>query len=187
MMAVSRQILVLFPTKSCFPQNRVPPTPAMLWMSYISATSCRDFTPTSFFRVMNRLSKGFMVYMLYLKTNLVHRKMLLCILMPYGSPQRDSARFWRPSNHLDINSIWKSLVAICVCACVWMKFEHAFSMCLSPAQNTFVASDKYVRLQCDNRNRIRRWVAETISSLAINVFVCSVILRWTSCIWRKLA
>ena len=35
------------------------------------------------------------------------------------------------SNHLDIRSVWKSLVASCVC--VWLKFEH-----------DLVASDKFI-------------------------------------------
>ena len=35
------------------------------------------------------------------------------------------------SNHLDIMSIWKLLVASCVC--VWLKFECTFSVCLAPA------------------------------------------------------
>ena len=38
-----------------------PPTPAILRASYVSAISRRDCTPTSFFRVMNLLSKGFRV------------------------------------------------------------------------------------------------------------------------------
>ena len=52
---VSRRILSTQKIKSC------PPTSAMLCASYISATSHRDCTPTSFFRVMNLLSKGFRV------------------------------------------------------------------------------------------------------------------------------
>ena len=52
------------------------------------------------------------------------------------------------SNHLDLRSVWKSLVASCVC--VWLKFKHAFS---TP-----------VRLQ-----------RETGSSLARNAFVSSTI------------
>ena len=40
------------------------------------------------------------------------------------------------SDHLDISSVWKSLVASCVC--VWLKFERAFSTCSFPAQNAFV-------------------------------------------------
>ena len=31
--------------------------------------------------------------------------------------------------------------------CVWLKFEHGFSTCLSPARNTFVSSTKNVHLQ----------------------------------------
>ena len=61
--------------------------------------------------------------------------------------------------------------------------------CSSPARYTFVSSAKSVRLQhkmCSSlainafavRHRIRRWVAETLSSLMINAFVCSVISRW---------
>ena len=48
--------------RCCPPQNRVPPTPGMLCESYISATSCRDCTPTLFFKVINLLSKGFGVF-----------------------------------------------------------------------------------------------------------------------------
>ena len=55
--------------KPLFRQILAPPppqivsllTPGMLCASYISATSRRDCTPTSFFRVMNLLSKGFRV------------------------------------------------------------------------------------------------------------------------------
>ena len=42
------------------------------------------------------------------------------------------------SNHLGLRSVWKSLVASCVC--VWLKFERAFSTRLSPARNGFVSS-----------------------------------------------
>ena len=46
----------------------------------------------------------------------------------------------------------------------------------SPAQNAFVASDKRVRLQCIVISYSEvSIVAETILSLAINAFVCSVI------------
>ena len=55
-----------------------------------------------------------------------------------------SACFWRwvhvpvSSNYLNKGSAWKFLVAtvaVCVCVrvCVWLKFEHAFSMHSSPA------------------------------------------------------
>ena len=42
------------------------------------------------------------------------------------------------SNRLDLRSVWKSLVASCVC--VWLKFERAFSTRSSPARNGFVSS-----------------------------------------------
>ena len=47
------------------------------------------------------------------------------------------------SNHLSLSSIWKSLVASCVCVGGGkggLKFEHAFSTRLSPARNGFVSS-----------------------------------------------
>ena len=44
------------------------------------------------------------------------------------------------SDHLDIGSVWKSLVASCVR--VWLKFERAFSTCLSPVRNAFFSSYK---------------------------------------------
>ena len=47
------------------------------------------------------------------------------------------------SNHLGLRSVWKSLVASCVCVCVWLKFERAFF-------DLFVSSAKRVRLQLDN-------------------------------------
>ena len=75
------------------------------------------------------------------------------------------------SNHLDINSAWKSLVAMCVFVCVAEARTRVFNTfvssakvfissakrvrlqrqkCSSPSQNVFVASDKHVRLQCDS-------------------------------------
>ena len=72
------------------------------------------------------------------------------------------------SNHLDINSAWKSVVASCVCVC--LNLERTFSTRLSPvlvfissvkhirfqqqkgfapAENVFAGSNKRVRLQCD--------------------------------------
>ena len=71
-------------------------------------------------------------------------------------------------NHLDINSAWKSL------------------KCTSPARNEFASSVKSVHPQHKTRSslainlfvssviRIWRWVAETVTSLAMNVSVCSV-------------
>ena len=47
------------------------------------------------------------------------------------------------SNHLGLRSVWKSLVASCVCVCVGgggLKFERAFSTRSSPARNGFVSS-----------------------------------------------
>ena len=47
-------------TSRCVPHRVVSPhTPAMLYANHTSSSSRRDSTPTSFFRVMNRLSKGF--------------------------------------------------------------------------------------------------------------------------------
>ena len=66
-------------------------------------------------------------------------------------------------NHLDISFVWKSLVANCVC--MWLKFELAFSTCLSPAQNAFVSSAK-----CSSP-----YQHKTRSLLAINAVACSVI------------
>ena len=39
------------------------------------------------------------------------------------------------SNHLDLRSVWKSLVA----SCVWVKVERAFPTCSYPARNGFVS------------------------------------------------
>ena len=80
----------------------------------------------------------------------------------FGSPQRDSACFPRcvavTSNHLDLNSIWKSLAASCVCVAevrpgvfnVLISSAKCINLqhlkCLSPAQNTFIASNQHVRL-----------------------------------------
>ena len=105
----------------------------------------------------------------------------------FESPQHDSTHFWRYvdscdySNHLDISSVGKSLVASFVG--VWLKFERTFSMrwspalsCSSPVQNTLgsgyaksvcfqwlypylVTSDKHVPLQCDNE--VKRVVLES--------------------------
>ena len=76
------------------------------------------------------------------------------------------------SDHLDIGSVWKSLVASCVC--VRLKFESAFSTCLfpvrntffssskvfvsGPAQNAFVASDNVLCLQCDSEVNSRGYL-----------------------------
>ena len=46
------------------------------------------------------------------------------------------------SNHLDITSVWKSLVASCVCVCVAEVRTSVF--------NTFVSSAKCVHLQHKN-------------------------------------
>ena len=57
-------------------------------------------------------------------------------------------------------------VCVCVCVCVWLKFEPAFSTCLS-------SSAKRVRLQ--RQECVYPDQHKTRSSLAINAFVCSVI------------
>ena len=51
------------------------------------------------------------------------------------------------SNHLDLRSFRKWLVASCVCVRVWLNFECTFSMhsspalkCSFPARNAFVSS-----------------------------------------------
>ena len=80
-----------------------------------------------------------------------------------------------------------------MCVCVWLKLEHPFSTHSSPvlkgsspAWNEFIFSAKSVRSQHKTSLsvainmfvcsviRIWRWVAETISSLAMNGFICSV-------------
>ena len=115
---------------------------------------------------------------LALKTNLVQPMMPLCIEWPFGSLHCDGAHFQRwvavTSSHLDISSVWKLLVASCVC--VWLKFEFTFQCtclqhqnvqphcemrclqcrkCTSPAQNALslviniIVSDECICLQCD--------------------------------------
>ena len=111
---------------------------------------------------------------------------------------------WRPfsdvsmavtRNHVDINSVWKSLDTSCVCVCVaevqtrvFNTFvavcvascvcgadarAHVFNAFISSAKafisssNSFVSSAKSVRPQHKMR-----------SSLAINMFVCSAIRIW---------
>ena len=82
------------------------------------------------------------------------------------------------SNHVHTISVWKSLEtssvrSVASCVCVSLKLERAFSTrsspsalydvdlqlervrlqcqkCSSPTQNSFVASDKHVRLHCDS-------------------------------------
>ena len=80
------------------------------------------------------------------------------------------------SNHLDINFARKSLIASCVF--VWLKFKCALSTrsspapkCSSSAYNSFVSSNKSVHPQ-----------HKTCSSLAINLFACRLIR-----IWRRVA
>ena len=103
---------------------------------------------------------NFFIY-LAVKTHLVQWK-------KFRSSQHDNTRFlsWVAvtSNHLNVNSVRKSLVASCLCMCVWMKFKCAFSTHSSPAL-MFISSTKRFRLQCLQ-----------CLSLGINMFVCSVIL-----------
>ena len=82
---------------------------------------------------------------LVLKTNLLQRKTPLCIYLhvdTFGPQQRDRAHFgtWVAvtSNHLNITSAWKSLVATCSCVCV-LKFQHKLITHLSPTWNTFIS------------------------------------------------
>ena len=109
------------------------------------------------------------------KTNSVPPKTQLCMEIPLDllnviTPVSEVSSC-DYSNHLDINSAWKSLVAHCVCA--WLKLKHAFSTCSSPPRNTFVSSAKSVCPQHKTRtslamrwsaiwNHIWRWVAEII-------------------------
>ena len=68
------------------------------------------------------------------------------------------------SDHLDKSSVWKSLVASCVCVCVAGVRTYVF--------NFFVSSAKRARLQrqkCSSPDQHK-----TRSSLAMNAFVCSV-------------
>ena len=57
-------------------------------------------------------------YLLGLEDQFSTTEDIVMHLDTFGSPQRDSACFWRcvavTSNHLDISSVWKSLLAICV-------------------------------------------------------------------------
>ena len=66
----------------------------------------------------------------------------------FESPQRDSAGFrWRvavTSNHLDISSVWKSLVASSVC--VDEVGTRVFNVFISSIK-AFVFSAKCIRLQ----------------------------------------
>ena len=123
-------------------------------------TVCNEFASRQL-SVSRSSTIVFSIY-LVLNTNLVPWKMPLCIQIPFASLQCDSACFWRwvavTSDHLDISSVWKLLVGSCVCG--W-KFEHTFSMCSSPAPKLSV----------------HLW-HKTLSSLAINAFVCSVISCW---------
>ena len=71
------------------------------------------------------------------------------------------------SNHVDISSVWKSLVAICVrVAEVQMRIFNAIVSSIK----VFVSSAKHVCLQyqCSSPT-------QNVSSLAISVIVCSVI------------
>ena len=117
--------------------------------------------------------------------------MPLCIKILFGSPQRDSVCFWRliavTSDHLGISCDCKSLKASCVCVeevqtRVFSVFISSAKLvhlqcqkCLSPGKNTFVASDTCKCCLSAVWYRIRRWMAEAISLLAINAFVCCVI------------
>ena len=75
------------------------------------------------------------------------------------------------SNHLDINSVWNSLVASCLCvanarARVFNTFVSSTEVFTSTS-NAFIYSAKSVRPQ-----------HKMHSSPAINMFVCSVIHIW---------
>ena len=53
------------------------------------------------------------------------------------------------SNHLDLSSVWKSLVAscvcVCVCVCVRLKVERAFSTRSFPAlKRSYAARNAFV-------------------------------------------
>ena len=48
------------------------------------------------------------------------------------------------------------------------------SKCSSPAQKAFIASDQHVRLQCEIVFE-DEYIAETVSLLTMNAFVCSVL------------
>ena len=80
-----------------------------------------------------KLGDSFFVF-LALKTNPVPPKTLLWTDLPFGSPQRESAHFRGNiscdySNHLDVNSAWKLLVAGCVCTYVCMYVCVCVHMC----------------------------------------------------------
>ena len=128
----------------------------------------------------------------------------------FRSPQRDR---WHPfseiskavtSNHVNMNSVWKSLETSCVCrwcsnSCfqrvrlqcwsVHLQFERVRPQrqnCSSSVPKLFVLSVKIVCPQHETRSslainmficsaiRIWRLVAKTILSLVMNLFVCSV-------------
>ena len=99
------------------------------------------------------------------------------------------------SHHLQISSVCKSLVYSSSCVCLWLKFKSMFSMCSSPAircsspartcsspapkvfisnRNAFIASDKCNRLECDIVFG-GDYISKTVSSLAMNTFIYSVI------------
>ena len=68
---------------------------------------------------------------------------------------------------------------MCVCVCVWLKFQHAFSIrsspavqCSSPAQNTFVSMCVWLKFQ--HAFSIRSSPALQCSSPAQNTFVSNV-------------
>ena len=73
------------------------------------------------------------------------------------------------TNHLNINSVWKSLIASCVY--VAEVGNHVFNKFVSSTK-VFVSSTKYVCFQCQSVPLQHK----TCSLLAIKVFICSVIL-----------
>ena len=111
----------------------------------LCVTGC-DELPSNRQWVVSRSSTIVLSIYLALKTSLVQQK----ILISFGSPQRDRWRSFSEvsiavtNNHVNINSVWKLLETSCVC--VWLKFERAFSMSLSPAL-MFTSCTKWAHLQ----------------------------------------
>ena len=71
------------------------------------------------------------------------------------------------SDHFDIGSVWKSLVASCVCVYVAKIRKRVF--------NVFVSSAKHIHLQLQKCLSLDQHKMRSL--LAINAFVCRVIRR----------
>ena len=94
--------------------------------------------------------------------------------IPFGSLLFDSTRFWWgvsvTTNHLNINSVWKLLIASCVY--VAEVGNPVFNRFVSSTK-VFVSSTKHVCLQRQSVPLQHKTCS--LLHVAINVFVCSVI------------